>query len=869
MPGVTRSPAGPPPDLTDVLPGGGPSFVSLPRAEEAGIARLGDLPVSLRILTEDALRHGEIEAVAAIAARRRDVAVRLRPGRILMQDSSGIPVLADLAALREEAPAGAVVEPLIPVDLVVDHSVEVDRHGSPDANDVNLAIEFERNAERYRFLRWAERAFSALRVVPPGRGICHQMNLEVLAQVVTVRDGIARPDTMLGTDSHSTMVNALAVLGWGVGGIEALSAMLGRAVTMRVPAVVGVRLLNRMPAGATATDLALALTALLRRHGVVEKVVEFFGPGLAALRLPDRATVANMAPEYGATMGFFPVDDETLAYLRLTGRDAAHVGLVESYARAQGLWHAAEGRRFDETLEFDLASVEPSVAGPSRPAQRLGLAAVPASLPVTDRFRPVTGPIRDGDVAIAAITSCTNTANTDAMLRAGLLARAARARGLTAKPWVKASLSPGSRVVTDYLAEAGLLDDLAALGFALVGHGCMTCMGNSGPLAPEIETAIRTDKLDVAAVLSGNRNFEGRIHPLIRAAYLASPPLVVAYALAGDMRRDFSRDPVGVGSDGRPVMLADLWPDDATVAAAAAVVTPQGYAARAATAFDGPPAWTAIAAPEGERFAWEPGSQFMRPPPFAAGRLAVPALTGDIRGARMLALLGDDVTTDHISPVSRIPPESEAAAWLIAHGETASGLQSYSARRVNHEVMARGAFANLRLRNRLVPEREGGFTRLTAGGEITTIHAAAQQYRDAGTPMVVVAGRNYGAGSARDWAAKGTRILGVSAVLAESFERIHRANLVALGVLPLQFADGQGLAALGLHGFETVDILGLAMLRPGATATARFRRADGSVVEVPVLCRIDTDEEAADLAGGGVLPAVSRDLAGRRDRAPS
>ncbi|NVO16272.1 MAG: aconitate hydratase AcnA [Rhodoplanes sp.] len=859
MPCLTR----PPPDLLASLPGDGPSFVSLPVAEAAGIARFSDLPASLMILAEDALRHGETAAAAAIAGRRHDATVLFRPARILMQDSSGIPVLADLAALRDQAPDGARVEPQIPVDIVVDHSVEVDEHGSAGALEANLAIEFRRNTERYRFLRWAEDAFEALRVVPPGRGICHQINLEVLADVVGVRDGIARPDTMLGTDSHSTMVNALGVLGWGVGGIEALSAMLGRAVALRVPKVVGVRLANRLPAGSTATDLALTLTALLRRHGVVEKVVEFHGPGLGALRLPDRATVANMAPEYGATMGFFPVDEETLAYLRLTGRSAAQVALVEAYARAQGLWHAAEGRVFDEQLDFDLAGVEPSVAGPSRPNQRLSLSAVPASLPAPrkDMAAAAAGPLRHGDVVIAAITSCTNTANTDAMLRAGLLARAARARGLMPPARIKASLAPGSRVVSDYLGAAGLLDDLAALGFALVGHGCMTCMGNSGPVAPEIEAAIRADDLTVAAVLSGNRNFEGRIHPLCRAAYLVSPPLVVAYALAGDMRRDLTREPVGTDREGRPVMLADLWPDDAAVAAAAAVLTPERYAARAATTFEGPAAWTAIAVPAGERFAWQPDSQFIRPPPFAAGAMAAPLIAGDLTGARILALLGDDVTTDHISPISRIPSDSEAGQWLLEHGAPPAGLQSYSARRVNHDVMARGTFANLRLRNRLVPEREGGFTRLAPGGDIVTIHAAAQVLRHAGTPPVIVAGRNYGAGSARDWAAKGTRILGISAVIAESFERIHRANLVALGVLPLQFADGQGPEQLGLDGFETIDITGMRRLRPGGAVIARFHKPDGRIVEATLLCRIETDEEAADLLGGGVLPVVLRGFA--------
>ncbi|WP_439598337.1 aconitate hydratase AcnA [Falsiroseomonas sp.] len=842
----------------DRLPDG-TGFVSLAAAERAGMAGLRALPASLIVLVEDALRHGDRAMAEAIARRDGEATVQFHPGRILMQDSSGIPVLADLAALRDSAPAGTAVEPLIPVDLVVDHSVEVDEHGTPGALEANMAIEFARNAERYRFARWAEGAFRALRVVPPGNGICHQMNLEVLAPVVSVRDGVARPDTMLGTDSHSTMVNALGVLGWGVGGIEALSAMLGRPVALRVPKVVGVRLEGRLPAGTTATDLALALTEQLRRHGVVLKFVEFHGPGLASLSLPDRATVANMAPEYGATMGFFPVDDETLAYLRLTGRDAAQVALVGAYAKAQGLWHA-EGRSFDEAITVDLGAIEPTVAGPSRPNQRLALSAVPASLPPprSAKATEASGPIREGDIAIAAITSCTNTANMAAMLRAGLLARNARARGLQPKPWIKASLAPGSRVVSDTLGAAGLLEDLAALGFALVGHGCMTCMGNSGPLPADIEAAVRQHDLTVAAVLSGNRNFEGRIHPLVRAAYLASPPLVVAYALAGTMRRDLTREPIGMYAGGQPVMLADLWPDDAAVAAIAReVLVPARYAARAASAFEGPAAWRAIDAPTGERFAWEPASDFIRPPPFAAGETATPLLMGDLKGARILAALGDDVTTDHISPVARIPVDSEAGQWLIERGEAPGGLQSYSARRVNHEVMARGTFANLRLRNRLVPDREGGFTRLSPGGEVMTIHAAAQALRRAGQPMVVLAGRNYGAGSARDWAAKGTRILGIAAVIAESFERIHRANLVALGVLPLVFQPGEGAASLGLDGFEGVDLLGLpAAIRPGGSVTARFHKPGGQVVETTLRCRLETREEAEDLRAGGVLPAV-------------
>jgi aconitate hydratase len=856
MPGLTASAETWIERLTDRV-----SFVSLAKAEQSGLGAFSSLPASLVVLAENALRHGDEAAARSIARRDRDATTLFRPSRILMQDSSGIPVLADLAALRDAVPASVSVEPEIPVDLVVDHSVEVDRHGTADAMSVNLAHELSRNAERYRFLRWAEQAFARLRVVPPGRGICHQINLEVLADVVSVREGLAFPDTMLGTDSHSTMVNALGVVGWGVGGIEALSVMLGRAVALKVPEVVGVRLSGRMPSGSTATDLALALTAVLRRHGVVQKIVEFSGPGLAALSLPDRATLANMSPEYGATMGYFPIDGETLAYLRLTGRSDKQVDTIEAYAHAQGLWHRPEGRRFDAVLNFDLSSVEPSVAGPSRPDQRLPLSAVPASFP--SPASPTNGadrPIREGDIAIAAITSCTNTANMDAMVRAGLVARAARQRGLRPRPWVKASLAPGSRVVSDHLAKTGLLDDLSELGFALVGHGCTTCMGNSGPLPSAIEAAIKEDGLTVAAVLSGNRNFEGRIHPLVRAAYLASPPLVVAYALAGSVLRDLTKDAVGEGRDGQPVTLAELWPDDAAVAAATAALSPERYLASAQSLFEGPPAWSAIAAPTAGSFPWDAGSQFIRRPPFASGATALPLFDGDIVDGRILALLGDEVTTDHISPISRIPPASEAGIWLTERGETVASLQSYSARRVNHDVMARGTFANLRLRNRLVPEREGGFTRLEPNGEILTIHEAASRLSRCGMPAIIVAGRNYGAGSARDWAAKGTRILGIAAVIAESFERIHRSNLVALGVLPLQFPPGTSAASLGLDGFEAVDLM-IERIGPAATAQARFRKADGRVLTTDLICRIETEEEAEDFLQGGVLPAVLRRLA--------
>ncbi|MBW6401275.1 aconitate hydratase AcnA [Roseomonas sp. HJA6] len=833
----------------------GIEHVSLNAAEQEGVADFRTLPASLRVLAEDALRHGDATAAAAIAARSAEATLRFHPARILMQDSSGIPVLADLAALRDAAEDPTTVEPAIPVDIVVDHSVEVDRHGTPDAEAFNLALEFRRNDERYRFLRWAESAFRKLRVIPPGAGICHQMNLEILADVVVVRDGLAFPDSMLGTDSHSTMVNALGVLGWGVGGIEALGAMLGRAVAMRVPKVVGVMLAGRLAPGVTATDLALAMTERLRAHGVVGKIVEFDGAGLDGLSLADRATIANMAPEYGATAGFFPIDGETLRYLRLTGRAETQVALVETYAKTQGLWRADDGRAFDETLAFDLSAVEPCVAGPSRPTQRRRLTEVPASLPATPA-REDTAPIVDGDIVLAAITSCTNTANPASMLRAGLLARAARQRGLTARPWVKASLQPGSRAVTDYLAEAGLLADLEALGFALVGHGCMTCMGNSGPLDPAIEAAVARDGLQVAAVLSGNRNFEGRIHPACRLSYLASPPLVIAYALAGHLRLDLTRDPIGTDAAGKPVLLSEIWPDDATVAEAEARIRPELYSSRARFAFAGPPAWRALPAATTSRFAWEAGSTFLRPSPFATGALALPSLAGDVTGARILVMLGDDVTTDHISPVSRIGRDSEAGQWLIAGGVPSDDLQSYSARRVNHDVMARGTFANIRLRNRLVPDCEGGVTRLLPQDEVMTIYAAARAYQAAGVPVVVIGGRNYGAGSARDWAAKGTRILNIRAVIAESFERIHRANLVAMGVLPLLFPPGETQLTLGLTGTEEIDLPGLReALRPDGSIEARFRDGNRSRT-VRLLCAIATEEEAQDLLTGGILPGM-------------
>ncbi len=880
------------------------AYFSLPQLAER-LDGVGRLPYALKVLLENLLRHEDgkqvrvahIEAFADwLADGRSSEEVAFTPARVLMQDFTGVPAIVDLAAMRDAVAAlggdPQRINPLSPVDLVIDHSVTVDRFGSPSAFESNVRREMERNGERYGFLRWGQQAFANFRVVPPGTGICHQVNLEYLASVVTVAelDGsrVAFPDTLVGTDSHTTMINGLGVLGWGVGGIEAEAAMLGQPVSMRIPEVVGVRLVGCLPEGTTATDLVLTVTERLRRHGVVGKFVEFFGAGLVDLPLPDRATIANMAPEYGATCGIFPIDDETLRYLRLSGREAAQVALVERYAKAQGLWHdPAHVARYTDVLELDLADVEPSLAGPKRPQDRVSLAGAAAAFesalaeqldsnqgatedgqaePGTGLHAevPVAGTdyrLGHGSIVVAAITSCTNTSNPSVMLAAGLLARNALARGLRVKPWVKTSLAPGSKVVTDYLEKAGLQDDLDALGFNLVGYGCTTCIGNSGPLAPEIDAAITTGNLVVGAVLSGNRNFEGRIHPGVRANYLASPPLVVAYALAGSLHIDLASEPLGHDPDGNPVHLADLWPSSAEVQRTVeASLGERQFRKRYADVFTGPPEWQAIETADGSRFAWDDRSSYVRNPPFFAGMEREPKPQDDIREARLLLLLGDSVTTDHISPAGSIPADGPAGRWLVERGIEPAEFNSFGSRRGNHEVMMRGTFANIRLQNELVPERTGGYTRIQPDGEVVSVYDAAMEQAEVGQPLVIVAGAEYGTGSSRDWAAKGTRLLGVRAVIAESFERIHRSNLIGMGVLPLQFAEAIDRHTLGIDGSETFDIDGVASLASRQVVTVRMQRADGTVEPFDAVCRIDTDEELAYFRHGGILPFVLRQL---------
>jgi aconitate hydratase len=888
-------------------------YYSLDAAAELG--DLARLPVTLKILLENLLRHedghsvtgADLAAVAGwLAARRSDHEIAYRPARVLMQDFTGVPAVVDLAAMRDAMVAlggdPERINPLAPVDLVIDHSVMVDHYGTAAAFRDNVVLEMQRNDERYAFLRWGQQAFANFRVVPPGTGICHQVNLEYLAQTVwTAADGdrpLAYPDTLVGTDSHTTMINGLAVLGWGVGGIEAEAAMLGQPVSMRLPEVVGFRLTGELAPGATATDLVLTVTQQLRTHGVVGKFVEFFGPGLGHLSLPDRATIANMAPEYGATCGFFPVDGETLDYLAYSGRDPARIALVEAYARAQGLWHDpdAPAAHYSDVLELDIGTVVPSLAGPKRPQDRILLTAaageferhlaeilgdhgsdaaadmaeegggVPGVCEPTSRDRRIAVAGRDhdlghGDVVIAAITSCTNTSNPSVMVAAGLLARNARRRGLTVKPWVKTSLAPGSQVVTDYLDATGLSEDLDALGFQTVGYGCTTCIGNSGPLDPAIGEAVRAGDLVACSVLSGNRNFEGRIHPQVRANYLASPPLVVAYALAGSMRLDLLHDPLGHDRDGNPVYLHDLWPTPADIEAARRRSTdPAIFRKRYADVFTGPPEWRAIAVPESQTYAWNDSSTYVKNPPYFIDlKESIPEIQ-TIENARVLALLGDSVTTDHISPAGSITPDGPAGRYLVEQGVAPADFNSFGSRRGNHEVMMRGTFANVRLRNEMAPGTSGGITRHQPDGEQMSIYDAAMRYRDEGVALVVVAGREYGTGSSRDWAAKGTTLLGVRAVIAQSYERIHRSNLVGMGVLPLQFPDGVDRTTLGLDGSEQFSIGGLDGLEPGARLDCRITRADGREETIELLCRVDTADELAYYRHGGILPYVLRRL---------
>jgi aconitate hydratase len=875
------------PDTRRTLKAGGKaySYFSLAAAEEAGLGDIAALPVSLKILLENLLRNQDGVVVTAehiaglanwAASRSAEGEIPFFPLRILMPDSSGIPLLADLAAMRDAIVAHggdpARVKPLIPLDLVVDHSVIVEAFATPDAASRNLALEFERNAERYKFLRWAQMSFDGLKVVPPGNGICHQINLERLASVVRVieRDGgaLACPDVMVGMDSHTAMVNGLGVLGWGVGGIEAATAMLGEPLGVQIPAVVGCRLVGRLGAGVTTTDLALTITQRLRRHGVLGAFVEFCGPGVDSLALTERATLSNMCPEYGATTALFPIDAQTIRYLALTGRAPDHVALVEVYAKAQGLWRdEAREPVFNDVVEIDLASVEPSAAGPRRPHERINLGAVPASFGRTMEDRPSAkhgnGQLSDGDVVIAAITSCTNTSNPSVMVAAGLLARNAVKRGLRRKGWVKTSLAPGSRVVADYLDRAGLQPSLDALGFNVAGYGCTTCMGNSGSLAPDIADDIASNDLTVAAVLSGNRNFESRIHPLAKANYLVSPPLVVAYAIAGSVRHDLTRAPLGIDADGAPVFLGDIWPDETEVNdVIERYVDHSIYAARYAEGFSGSAEWERLPFARGTQFAWERTSTHIKRPPFFEGFAAEPAPVTDIRNARALAILGDSVTTDHISPISVIPAQSVAAEYLQSFQVSPKNFGSYMERRVNHDVMVRGTFANLQLQNEMV-QRRGGVTRHIPSGDEVSIHEAARRYAEEGTPVIVVAGREYGAGSSRDWAAKGTRLLGVRAVVAESFERIHRSNLIGMGVLPLQFTDGVTRKSLALTGRERFDILGLEDgLRPKGEALCRVSDPEGGTEEISLMVRLDTARELDWYRHGGVLSYALRRLLG-------
>jgi aconitate hydratase len=862
-------------------------YYSLAAAEALGLAGVSRLPCSLKVVLENVLRqHAEgrsdgadIAAVAGWLERRRaEREITFRFTRVLMPDSSGVPLLGDLAAMRDAmirlGGDPRRLNPSVPVDLVVDHAVMVDAYGAPDAAARNAALELQRNAERYAFLGWGAQAFDNLRIVPPGNGICHQVNLEHLAQVVWTIDAaggarrVAYPDSVLGMDSHTAMINSLGVFGWGVGGLEGGAGALGESVAMLVPEVIGCRLTGSPRAGVTATDIVLTVTQTLRRHKVVDKFVEYFGPGVAQLALPDRATIANMTPENGATMGFFPVDAETLRYLGSTGRDEMQVALVEAYCKAQGLWRDPETPppEFTAVIEIDLSAVEPSVSGPSRPQDRVPLAAAPAAfddfLAASPRRRKEssTSSLKDGDVVIAAITSCTNTSNPSVMIGAGLLARNAVARGLRARRWVKTSLSPGSRVVADYLARSGLQRSLDALGFQPVGFGCMTCMGNSGPLPDLVAEAIETDGVTAVAVLSGNRNFEGRIHPAVRANFLASPPLVVAYALAGSVLVDLAREPLGTDPEARPVYLRDLWPDGAEIRRIIdEVVTPELFRARYASVLEGAPEWRALRGAAGTTFPWNPASTFIRRPPFFDDMTAAPPEPDDIRGARVLAMFGDMFTTDHISPIGAISPGTPAAEYLASLGVAPRDFVSYAARRLNHDVMIRGTFANVRVRNEMTPDVEGSSTVHYPSRERMPIHAAAARYREEGVPLVVIAGAEYGAGSSRDWAAKGTRLLGVRAVIAESFERIHRSNLVGMGVLPLQFPDGVTRKTLGLTGGELIDIAGVrGYATPRAELACTITRAGGRRDTIPLLSRLDTTREVEYFRNGGLLHHVVR-----------
>jgi len=870
--------------------GGKFDIFRLDALERSGVGKPSQLPFSLKVLLENLLRHeddrfvhpADIRALAGWEpSSSAEKEISFMPARVLLQDFTGVPAVVDLAAMREAMRKlggdPKKINPLLPAELVIDHSVQVDKFGAANAFAFNAELEMQRNIERYAFLRWGQKGFQNFRVVPPDTGICHQVNLEYLARVVFSdnQNGarVAFPDSLVGTDSHTTMVNSLGVFGWGVGGIEAEAAMLGQPLSMLIPAVVGFKLDGRLPEGATATDLVLTITEILRRKGVVGKFVEFYGTGLSSLTAPDRATIANMAPEYGATMGFFPVDSETLAYLRFTGRKEENVLLVEAYMKEQGLFRMDETPDpvFSDRLELDLSTVVPTMAGPKRPqdsvrlteakasfAKMLGAPAKHASVQNNgDRFE-----LSDGSVVIAAITSCTNTSNPSLMLGAGLLAKKAVERGLRSKPWVKTSFAPGSKVVTDYIQEAGLWPALEALGFHLVGYGCTTCIGNSGPLPEAISKAIKDNNLVAVSVLSGNRNFEGRINPLCRANYLASPPLVVAYALAGRMDVDIVNEPLGKDTSGKSVYLRDIWPTPQEVESTMrSSVTRDMFLKEYRDVFTGDARWRALPIPEGDLYAWDPKSTYIKHPTFFENMPRTPAALLDLHNLRPLAVLGDSVTTDHISPAGSIPADSPAGQYLIAHGVQPKDFNSYGARRGNHEVMMRGTFANIRLRNLLAPGTEGGWTVHQPGGEPMTIYDAAMRYGDENTPLLVIAGKEYGSGSSRDWAAKGTILLGVRAVLAESYERIHRSNLVGMGVLPLEFLPGETPKSLGLSGLETFDIEGLAQkFEPKKKMTVRARNANGKEKVFMAVARVDTPFEVAYFQHGGILQYVLRQM---------
>ncbi|HAT3682007.1 TPA: aconitate hydratase AcnA [Serratia marcescens] len=868
-------------------------YYSLPLAAK----QLGDidrLPKSMKVLLENLLRHvdgdtvqvDDLKAIVAwLQTGHADREIAYRPARVLMQDFTGVPAVVDLAAMREAVRrlGGNVdqVNPLSPVDLVIDHSVTVDEFGDDNAFEDNVRIEMQRNHERYTFLRWGQKAFNRFRVVPPGTGICHQVNLEYLGQTVwhSVESGrrVAYPDTLVGTDSHTTMINGLGILGWGVGGIEAEAAMLGQPVSMLIPDVVGFKLTGKLREGITATDLVLTVTQMLRKHGVVGKFVEFYGDGLADLPLADRATIANMSPEFGATCGFFPVDDVTLGYMKLSGRSAEQIALVEAYAKAQGMWrNPGDEPVFTSSLALDMSTVEASLAGPKRPQDRVALPNVPQAFKAATEL-DIGGhkantdsktftldgqqhELRDGAVVIAAITSCTNTSNPSVMMAAGLLAKNAVKKGLRSKPWVKTSLAPGSKVVTDYFDSAKLTAYLEELGFNLVGYGCTTCIGNSGPLPDPIEQAIKEGDLTVGAVLSGNRNFEGRIHPLVKTNWLASPPLVVAYALAGSMKIDLTKEPLGEGNDGQPVYLKDIWPSSQDIAQAVEEVRTEMFHKEYGEVFDGDANWQAIQVAGSATYQWQEDSTYIRHPPFFSTMKVKPDPVQDIKDARILAILADSVTTDHISPAGNIKRDSPAGRYLSEHGVAPQDFNSYGSRRGNHEVMMRGTFANIRIRNEMVPGVEGGYTRHIPSQQQLSIYDAAMQYQQEKVPLAVIAGKEYGSGSSRDWAAKGPRLLGVRVVIAESFERIHRSNLIGMGILPLEFPQGVTRKTLGLTGDEQISVGGLQQLQPGQTVPVHITYADGRKEVIDTRCRIDTGNELTYYENDGILHYVIRKM---------